>query len=913
MVHRPRVLMTVMFVLTAACIAGISRVSFDSSLRSLTVPDDPARLFHEGVQATFGDEEVGVIAVVADDVYTPEVLEALRRLTDAVARIDGVVRALSLSSASDPAADVLTPPPLLAKGPIGVAQAARLRERVELNKIYVPHLVSSDGRAAAINVFFRRDRSATDDERVDDAIAALVSGYDGPGKVYYAGSSHIRVRAVRLMRADLLRFLPLSLLCMMAVLWLSFASVRAVVLPLGAIALGVAALLGLMGWLGEPITLTTLVLPSLLLVIGGSYSVHVTAAVLEEQAAGVSGAAGVEAVLRRIGLPVTISALTTAVGFGSLAFHRIPAISRLGVFAVAGIVVMAVGCLCGLTVAYFVAPERTRPRRDSSRDAAGLIDRIAESAAGFGVAHRYLVFFISAAIVAVAAVGASRIAIDTDLLSAFRPDSDVRIAHQAIADNLAGPNPISVVVTGPEPGYFRSIAPLRRVKDFQDFITELDGVDASISLVDYLEELDLGLQASAGDLIVTDQGELVEKPPPPSFWDAPTAQLPEIFDIVALSPQTFSGLVDDEFQRLRVTVRTSVSGSLETARVVSEITTYAAVMFPLGVKVKPTGHLVVVGSVADRVLSGQIESLALALAVILGVLALLFLSLRVGVAAMIPNLVPIFVFFGVMGWCGVELNLATSIIAAVSLGISVDDTIHYMARLNSIVKTAPTQSEALRMTMRAVGRPVIATSLTLTAGFLVMVLSKFVIISAFGWLSAMTMMVALATNIVLLPAILASVPVISVWDLVAFRLGPRPNQTIPLFQGLGRLALRLVVLMGTLRSFTSEQCIMRRGEPGREMYLVLTGRADVLTADGRGVLASLERGDVVGEMALLRSRKRTADVIARGDVDVLVIDEEFLRRLRNRYPRVASRFFVNIARILSDRLEQANRRLGLVD
>ncbi len=911
--HRPRVLMAVMLALTGACITGISRVSFDSSLRSLTVPDDPARLFHEGVQASFGDEEVGVIAIVAADVYTPEALEALRRLTDAVARIDGVERALSLTSASDPAADVLTPPPLLAKGPISVADAAKLRERVTVNEIYVPHLVAADGRAVAINVFFRHDRSAAADERIDEQIAALLSPYDGPGQVYYTGSSHIRVRAVRLMRADLLRFLPLSLLCMMGVLWLSFASVRAVVLPLGAIALGVAALLGLMGWLGEPITLTTLVLPSLLLVIGGSYSVHVTAAVLEVQAAAVPAAEGAEAVLRRIGLPVTISALTTAVGFGSLAFHPIPAISRLGVFAVAGIVVMAVGCLCGLTVAYFAVPERARARRESQADASGLFDRIAESAAGFGVAHRYLVFFVSAVMVVVAAVGAVRVSVDTDFLGAFRPDSDVRIAHRAIVDNLAGPNPISVVITGPEPGYFRSIAPLRRVKDFQEFITELDGVDASISLVDYLEELDLGLQASSGDLVVTDQGELVERPPPPSFWDAPASQLPAVFEIVALSPKTFSGLVDDEFQRLRVTVRTSVSGSLETARLVREITTYAAVMFPLGVKVEPTGHLVVVGSVADRVLSGQIESLGLALAVILGVLTLLFLSARVGVAAMIPNLLPIFVFFGVMGWCGVELNLATSIIAAVSLGISVDDTIHYMARLNRIVKTAPTQGEALRLTMRAVGRPVIATSLTLTAGFLVMVLSEFVIISAFGWLSAMTMMVAMVTNIVLLPAILATVPVISVWDLVAFRLGPRPNQTIPLFHDLGRLAVRLVVLMGTMRTFASEQRIMRRGEPGREMYLVLTGKADVLAADGHGVLASLERGDVVGEMALLRSRKRTADVVARGEVEVLVIDEDFLRRLRNRYPRVASRFFVNIARILSDRLEQANRRLGLVD
>jgi hypothetical protein len=211
-----------------------------------------------------------------------------------------------------------------------------------------------------------------------------------------------------------------------------------------------------------------------------------------------------------------------------------------------------------------------------------------------------------------------------------------------------------------------------------------------------------------------------------------------------------------------------------------------------------------------------------------------------------------------------------------------------------------------------VGRPVVATSMTLMAGFLVMCLSGFALISAFGWLSAMTMVVALATNVVLLPAILATVPVVSVWDLVAFRLGESPHRTIPLFDGLGRLAVRLVVLLGTIRSFAPAQPIMKQGEPGHEMFLVLEGEAEVLAAGGP-VLARLSRGDVVGEMGLLRRTVRTADVVATTNVEALVIDEAFLRRLMLRYPRFASRIFFNIARILSDRLEGANRRLGLLD
>jgi predicted RND superfamily exporter protein len=900
----------VMLATGAVMASGIFRLSFDSSLKTLTPRDDPALILHKVVQETFGDQEIGVVAILVDDAYTPEVLQSLRRLTDRIGALAGIDRAMSLTTVKDPVRDVLNPPPLIPKGPITAETARTVRERVSVNPIYSPHLVATDGRAVAINVFFAKGRSDEDEPAIDAAILEAIGSYDGPGEVYYAGMSHIRVRSTEMMREDLARFLPLSLLCMMGVLWLAFRSFRATLLPLFSIAFGVSILLGLMGWFNAPITLTTLVLPSLLLVIGGSYSVHVTVAVLES---GESDDCGLQAVLHRVGLPIMISALTTAVGFGALALHPIPAISRLGKFAVLGIAVLAVGALYGLSLLFFALPRREAARDarragriENESDRLDWLDRALERAADFSVVRRRWIFAVAAAVVVFGVMGAARLEVDTDLLSSFRRGSDVRLAHQAITERLAGPNPVSIVISGPEPGHFKSIVALRRVEDFQAFIDDLDEIDSSISLLDYLDLLDRGLQSSAEGLVVNDKGELVEAPPPKSFWDDP-AQLATVLDLVALSPGTFAGVVDPEFRRLRITARTAVSGSRDTARLVDSIQTYAEVIFPRGVFVDVTGNLVVVSTVADKVLSGQVQSVALAFLVIFAVLSIQFLSLRVGLAAMIPNVLPLLLFFGVMGWAGIELNLGTSIIAAVALGIAVDDTIHYMTTLNRVVKTSRSQRAALRTTMRLVGRPVVATSITLTAGFLVMLISRFGLITTFGWLSAMTMMVALTTNIFVLPAVLATVPVISVWDLVAFQLGPSPNKTIRLFQGLGALSVRLVVLLGRVRSFAADEPIMRRGDHGEEMYLVLQGTAEVRAEDGR-VLAGLGRGDVVGEMGLLRRTVRSADVVASDAVEVLVIDEDFLRRLRVLYPRFASRFFLNIARILSDRLEQANER-----
>jgi predicted RND superfamily exporter protein len=928
--RHPRISLVVMVAVAMTAVAGISRITFDGSLASLSVPDDPARVYNEQIRKEFGDEEIGIALLEADSVYTPENVQALRDLTDKLAAVEGVSRTLSIANASDPVADVFNPPRLLDEGPVSPASIRKLEERVKANPIYVPNLVSADGKAAAVTVFFKNAVTTDDEAAVDRDVHAVLATYKGDGRIHYTGMSHIRVQAVERMQSDLLGFLPASLLLMAFVLYGVFRSVRATVFPLVALALDVGCLVGLMGWFGEPITLATLVLPSLLLVIGGSYAIHIVDAYLElwrkPESANLTSEEIFGGVLGQIGLPVFVSALTNAIGFGSLAIHPIPAIAGLGVYAVLGIAVVTVGCVLGIPLALLSmpgrrpvsdavptdsAPEHEAPKRGELElrkpEDLPRLERLVSHIGGICVDHRLKVLSGAAVLTAFAAMGAMAVKVDTDFLKAFRADSPVRESFVAIREKLAGPNPISVVIQGPEPGYFKDFTAIRRVRDFQVFAEGLEGVDESLSLVDYLDELDLGLQQAGGEMILNEAtGEVIESPPPRSFWESPEKELPKVIQLVTANPRSFAGVVDNNFQRLHITLRTSLTGSLETTALVEKVRAYAAEAFPPGVDVQMTGTLVVMASISDRILQGQVESTVVAYGMIFIVLSFMFLSLRVGLMAMIPNVIPNVVFFGVMGFGGIELNLATSIIAAIALGISVDDTVHYMARLNRVVKMTATQRDALLATLNIVSRPVIATTVTLAAGFLVMVTSSFVIISTFGWLTALTMIVALLTNLFLVPAILATVPVISVWDLVSSRLGPSPHLTIPLFEGLGRLGVRLVVLLGRLETFKSGEYVVRRGEEGREMYLILTGSGQVQL--DHGVNIPLPRGGIVGEMALLRRAPRGADVVASTELDALVIDEDFLRRLRIRYPRLASKFFLNIARILSDRLDVANRR-----
>lgn len=166
---------------------------------------------------------------------------------------------------------------------------------------------------------------------------------------------------------------------------------------------------------------------------------------------------------------------------------------------------------------------------------------------------------------------------------------------------------------------------------------------------------------------------------------------------------------------------------------------------------------------------------------------------------------------------------------------------------------------------------------------------------------------ALVGDLVLLPAMIATTKIITVWELLRLKLGQDPHKTIPLFAGLRPFQARLVILMGELKTFLRGRPIIRRGDMGKEMFVLVKGTADVYVranGDKRHIRVH-GRGDVFGEMGLIRRRERTADVIAAEDVEVIVVDERFLSHLQCRYPRTGAKIFLNIAKILSDRLQDA--------
>ena len=890
----PRLTLAVILALTAFFGFYAREIRVDSSIENLLPANDPDKLYYDEVKKAFGDEAVTVVGVFADDVFAPATLAKIDRLSEQVAHIDGVREVISLTTVKgiENGDFGLNAGRVMRTLPRTPEEAASFRAKIMANPIYIKNVVSADGRAAGISIVFE---PMSDEEfiqsGIEGRIRAAVADAGGPEQYAITGIPTIKVFSARYMEGDTLKFLPFGVLIAVLVLVWAFRTPRGVILPLLSVMAGVVWTTGLMVLTSTPINMGTFVLPALLMAVGIAYAIHIMSQYYHELRPGRGPHEVVAATIDHISLPLTIAALTTVAGFATFLFTPIRAIREFGVYSVFGITAIFILSLAILPAALVLlpTPKRTSNLHDENNWLARLLRVLGELA----VRHSRVVLLMGLLVCLVCAWGVRGIRVETDFLGFFRPDSQIRIDNARVAEHLAGTQPVYVVVDGGEPQSVTRLGTLKAMSDLQAFIDRQPGVDKTMSLLDYLGVVRRALEAGTEPL--------------------PASQKEVDQLLLLIDPADIEAVVNRDYSRANIIVRTTLSGSGEVGDFVNRVKAFAAERFPRDVTVQPTGTVVLLNRSADTLAWGQVTSLWQVFVVLLILMSALFLSLRVGLLSLIPNVVPIVILFGVMGWTGVSLNISTSLIAALAIGIAIDDTIHYFSAVNGQLRETGDQAQSVRNATRAMGKPMIVTSVALCAGFLVVCLSNFQPVEYFGYLASLTMAVALLADLFISPAIVMTTKIITLWDLLFLKLGPEPHKQVPLFAGLRPIQAKLVVLMGRLESVKRGTYIARRGEMKPELYVLLNGRAEVRRGSGNDrVIRSVGRGDVVGEMGLVRQQPRSADVIAAEDLEYVVLDDRFLQRLRRRYPRVAATVFLNLTRILSDRLESTTDALAAV-
>jgi predicted RND superfamily exporter protein len=893
-IGHPRLVIALVGLVTAIFAVGLVRLRIDSSAGTLVDRESPGWAYYEDVTATFGSDETDVIALVADDVFNPETLAKVDALTTRLLHVEGVDSVDSLATARNLTATAdgeIDRSPVMATPPTDQADIEQLRERVHENPLLYGTLVADGDRAAAIFVTYEpmTDRRMVE-SGIHGRIEAVIREFEGPEEILFSGVPRLKVEAAKLILDDVLRLGPISFLVVSCVLFLSFRSWRGTLLPALTTGVGTIWTMGLMGFLDAPINIITLVLPTFLLAVGNAYATHIVARHRDELEIDRDPVGAARRTIARIGTPVLVTALTTVLGFGALLVYHIEAIRDLGLFAVFGITALFLLALT-LTPAVLsllpAPPPQTVPERDR------WLQRALEGVGRFSIEHRKGVGVVALLIVAFFAWGIRSLEVETTYLSYFPRNDPVRKAVEGVNEQLGlGDSAFFVVIDGTEADSITRLPTLQRIASLQDYIERIPQVKATTSIVDYVKLLHRTLHDND-----------------PAYYGLPDTDAAVAQYMLLLDPETLGDVLSGDSARAVIFVRSNIHVSATMNDVVRKVEHFASGAVPPPFSVHVTGTRVLLDRTADDLAAGQVGSLVAALAVVFAVLTIQFLSPRFGLVAMGPNLVPIVAFFGVLGWSGTPLGMATAMIAAIALGIGVDEAVHLLADFNDHVRKSADQHEATLGALRGVGPPLVYNAVSLVCGVLVLLASNFVPLQQFGLFTALNVVGSLFTDLILLPAILVSTRFVTLWDALSLKLGGDPQHAIPLLRGLTAAQARIAVLMGVLKDVASGEKITTQGAASEEMYVLIKGRARIERAvEGtRMVLREIGRGDVVGEMGLVRRLPRTADVIALEDCELLVVDDRFLHTLSERYPRIAATVLFNLTHILSDRLDTAHQ------
>ncbi|MGH7788118.1 MAG: efflux RND transporter permease subunit [Candidatus Binatia bacterium] len=736
----PRTMLLIVAAITLVLGVFAARFGVDSAVDQLLPEHDPDGAYYETVRQAFGSEEIAVVGLFADDVFAAATLARIDRMTRELAAIPGVQDVTSLTNLERVTMgdEGLSREPLMPPLPLDAAQVTAFRARALADRLGRGAVVSADGRAAGVWVRFHpMPDEAFIARGLEERLRQVVAANPGDEAVAITGLPTIKVQAARNMIEDLALFVPLALLLVIGVLVWAFRTWRGLLLPLASVVIGLTWTIGIMVLAGDAFTMGSLVLPPLIMSSGVAYAIHVVSRYYIEVRPGRSHADAVSHAMAHVRLPVFMAALTTLIGFATFVTSPIPSIRDFGFYAALGIAVVFVACLVVVPAALaLMPPPRTVPAR---LEEGGWFADFVAACGSLSMRHRWFFLPLFIALLAIGAVGMTKLRVETDYLRFFSPSHPVRIDNRRVSESLAGTQVVAVVVDaqGPE-GVTRSDT-IEAMRGLQHFIEQQPGVDRTLSLLDQLDSVRTAVSPARVGAPFTDQAEIAGL-------------------LNLLAPRDVRHEVNPDHSRAQITVHTSLSSSQEVGDFVARVEAYGARQFPAGVAVRATGTVVLLNRSADALAWSQVWGDAQVMAILLLLMVLLLRSLRLGLLSMVPNVLPIVLLFGIMGYAGIDLNICTSTIASISIGIAVDDTIHYMLGFYDELRTGSTREEAILATLRGVGRPILITSVALTAAFLIVCISNFQPVRHFGLLAGCTMVIGVFTDLFLLPALLITLP-----------------------------------------------------------------------------------------------------------------------------------------------------------
>ena len=739
--------LTILFVLVMAAGGQYLKISNDS--RIFFSEDNPQLIAFEALEATYTEANTVLIAIAPKDeasaggIFTTDALTAVGELTERGWLLPYSTRVDSLTNYSHTWADgdELIVEDLVADGAnLSNRDLARI-EDIALNEIQlVNRLVAADGRTTAVLVnFVLPDESAEAVTEISDQVKMIVEQARAthPELNYYVTGSVITSRAFGDATFDDLSTLgPIIIIVIFIVMAFLLRSITGTVATLLVVVFAALTAMGFAGWSGMILSSGNIGAPTIIMTVAIAHSVHVISTIMLGMRGGLAKREAILESLRVNIHPVFLTTITTAIGFLSMNFSDAPPFHNLGNLVALGVVAAMVFALTFVPAFVYVLPLRVRPRREGQR---AFFDTVGK----FVVRRRTPLLWGMAAIIIGLAAGVPQVELNDNWTKYFDERYEFRRDTDYIIDNLTGVEAFEFSLPAGEEGATNDPEYIANVDRFAEWYRSQPKIIHVSAFPDIMKRLNMNMH---GD--------------DPTYYRIPeehdlAAQYLLLYELSLPFGRDLNDQIDVGKSATRMTVIGRDMSAKEQRASADRANQWLIDNMPAEMVTQATGLTMMFAYISKRNIEGMLRGTVIAMAIISLILIVALKSVPIGLLSLVPNFVPAAMAFGLWGYLIGNVGVAASVVTAVTFGIVVDDTIHFLSKyLRARRERKLDPQKAVRFAFRSVGHALWTTTAVLTAGFIVLSTSGFEVNWSLGLLTAMTIVIALAADFFFLPPLL---------------------------------------------------------------------------------------------------------------------------------------------------------------
>jgi len=739
------IVMGLLLLVTTLSGGVLSTLQLSGSLVDLFLGASPKYERYQERVKTFGSDVFIIIAFEEDNLLSKASIEKLQtvvREIEGLSRIKKVKTILDLQEVQIiqgmPVAEKLVDIALRQPG-----RANALIDKLRTNPLVSGLLISEDGRHSMVVCELKHG-----DDRNDQNLPPLLdrilgvfekAGFDRAG-LHQAGQIPILVEMMKQAQFNLLRLFPIVCLVLFITVYILFQRAWPVLITLIVTIIGVMWTTAVAVLLFGQINVMTAMTPGIIFIIAFSDVVHLCSSYHMEISKGERKEQAIEKSCSEVGSACLYTSITTFFGFISIALAPAPVTRQMGVVLGVG-VGLALFIAMTLTPIIFSLMKAPKPMRvGAASKAQFFLNKIIDFVVNFTRNRPWLIVAGFAVLFIITTVGVTRIRFETDITKRLAEDNHIRADAKYFSEHFAGTEYADIFLEVPEAGGFVNPGLLSKVSAYRNRLLAIPEVDKVVSVVDGFDYLHcLFNPAGSG-----------KNPPGMTEQDLSSY----LYMLKMSDSDDLMGMMDDDNKIMRLRLHLNNSGFFSANSVSQKALALGQETFGDTVQIETTGLITLLGEWVSGFIDGQKRGLIFAFLTILMMMSISLRSFTCGLWSMLPNIIPLLMLGGYVGWFWDTVDSDTLLVAVIAIGISVDDTIHFLFRYRFERERTDEVAVALDRTFHFSGRAIMITSIILVVGFLPYGFSDFFTVRIMGTLLPLSLGGALLTDLLLVPAMI---------------------------------------------------------------------------------------------------------------------------------------------------------------